>query len=136
MLPAFLALAAGLAPPAAPAPADLIVHNGKVVTLDARSRIARAVAVRGGKVVAVGDDKVALALKGPKTRVIDGKGRMVLPGLWDSHTHPVGVVTTELADPPPVLRSLKETFAFIRKRAAAVPRERCGGQRAGRGASG
>src|SRR5262249_53214053 len=68
------------------------------------------------------DDKAVLALKGPKTRVIDAKGRMVPPGLYDSHTHPVGVVTTELADPPPVLRSLKETFAHIRKRAAALPK--------------
>ena len=76
MLPALLALAAGVGPP--PAPADLIVHNARVVTLDARSTVARAVAVRDGRVVAVGDDKIALALKGPATRVIDAKGRTVL----------------------------------------------------------
>src|SRR5262245_23155488 len=121
MLP-ILALVAGLGPTAAPAPADLIVHNARVVTLDAKSRIAQAVAVREGKIVAVGDDKAVLAHKGTKTRVLDAKGKMVLPGLYDSHTHPVGVVTTELADPPPVIRSLKEAFAYIRKRATVVPK--------------
>src|SRR5262245_33579503 len=90
--------------------ADLIVHNAKVVTLDDKSRLARAVAVADGKIVAVGDDADVLKLKHAKTRLIDAKGRTVLPGLYDSHVHPLGVVTTELADPPPVIRSLKEAF--------------------------
>ncbi|MFO0845381.1 MAG: amidohydrolase [Gemmataceae bacterium] len=102
--------------------ADLIVHNANVVTLDAKSTVARAVAVEGGKVVAVGDDAAVLKRRGPKTRVIDAKGRTVLPGLMDSHVHPVGVVTTELANPPPVIRSLKDAFAYIRKQAAALPK--------------
>lgn len=102
--------------------ADLIVHNAKVVTLDAKSRVAQAVAVEGGKVVAVGDDAAVLKRRGPKTRVIDAKGKTVLPGLMDSHVHPVGVVTTELANPPPLVRSLKDAFAYIRKQAAIVPK--------------
>src|SRR5262249_51264867 len=79
--------------------ANLIVHNAKVVTLDAKSRLARAVAVTDGKIVAVGDDAEVLKLKHAKTRLIDAKGKTVLPGLYDSHVHPVGLVTTELADP-------------------------------------
>ncbi len=106
------------------APADLIVHNAHVVTVDAKFSTARAVAVADGKITAVGDDATVLKHKGPKTRVIDAKGKTVLPGLYDSHVHPVGVVTTELADPPPVLRSLKEAFAFIRERAADLPEGR------------
>jgi predicted amidohydrolase YtcJ len=121
MMPALvLLLAAG--PALATEPADLIVHRGRVVTLDGRSRIVQAVAVRGGRIVAVGEDKTVLGLRGPKTRVIDARGRTVLPGLMDSHVHPVGVVTTELADPPPVIRSLADAFAYIRKRAGEVPR--------------
>src|SRR5262245_17008520 len=118
MLPALLSLCAGLAQPAA----DLIVHNARVVTLDGRSRIAQAVAVNQGKVSALGDDQAVLKRRGAKTRVIDAKGRTVLPGLMDSHTHPVGVVTTELADPPPVVRSLEDAFAYIKKRAAELPK--------------
>ena len=47
---------------------------------------------------------------------------MVLPGLYDSHVHPLGVVTTELASPPPVLRSLKDAFAYIRNKAKTTPK--------------
>ena len=100
---------------AADAPPDLIVHNARVITVDARFRIASAVAVRAGRIVVVGDDRNVLALKGPKTHLIDAKSRTVLPGLFDSHMHPIGAVTTEFADPPPVLHSLKEVFAFIRR---------------------
>jgi predicted amidohydrolase YtcJ len=102
--------------------ADLIVHNAKVVTLDDKSRLARAVAVEGDKIVAVGDDAAVLEHKKPGTRVIDARGKTVLPGLYDSHVHPLGVVATELADPPPVIRSLKEAFAYIRKRAEVLPK--------------
>ena len=109
-------------PALADRPADLIVHHARVVTVDDRFRIAAAVAVRDGRVVAVGTDKTVLALRGPKTRLIDAKGRTVLPGLFDSHVHPLGVVTTELVDPPPVIRSLKDAFAHIRKQAAVLPR--------------
>ena len=110
--------------PAAPPerPADLILHGGKVITLDPKSSIARAVAVREGRIVAVGTDADILAHKGPKTTLIDLKGRTLMPGLYDSHVHPVGVVTTELAAPPPVIRSLVEANAFIRKRAAVLPK--------------
>lgn len=100
-------------------PAELIVHNAKVVTLDARSSVASAVAVRGGKIVAVGEDKAVLTHKGDKTRLIDAKGQTVLPGLVDSHVHSYGVVSTELSDPPPPIRSLKDAFAHIKKQAAA-----------------
>ncbi|HSQ58756.1 MAG TPA: amidohydrolase, partial [Gemmata sp.] len=59
--------------------------------------------------------------RGEKTRVIDAKGRTVLPGLYDSHTHPVGAAVTEVGDPVPDLRSLTEVFDYIKKRAATTP---------------
>jgi predicted amidohydrolase YtcJ len=102
-------------------PADLIVHNGKVLTVDAKFSTAEAVAVRGGKIVAVGTNTDVLKLKGPKTRVIDAGGKTVMPGLYDSHTHPVGAAASEVDDPIPDLRSLQEVFAFIKKRAAELP---------------
>jgi predicted amidohydrolase YtcJ len=102
-------------------PADLIVHNGKVLTVDAKFSTAEAVAVRAGKVVAVGKNAAVLKLKGEKTRVIDAGGHTVMPGLYDSHTHPVGAATTEIGDPIPDLRSLTEVFDFIKKRAASTP---------------
>jgi predicted amidohydrolase YtcJ len=102
-------------------PADLIVHHAKVVTVDAKFRIAQAVAVKDGTILAVGDNDPVLKLKGPKTRLIDADGKTVLPGMYDSHVHPVGAALSELREPLPVLKSLKDVFAHIRKQAAKTP---------------
>src|SRR5207248_3338707 len=74
-----------------------------------------------GRIVAVGGDKAVLRHKGPKTRVIDAGGRTVLPGLYDSHVHPVGAATSELTEPIPNLKSLEDVFAHIRKKASELP---------------
>lgn len=104
------------------APADLIVVNANVLTLDAKNTTARALAVTGGKLTAVGTAADVRKLAGPKTVTLDAGGKTLLPGLYDSHVHPIGAVTTDLADPPPVLRSLKEAFRFIRDRAKGKPK--------------
>ena len=71
-----------------PAPtADLILHHGLFTTLDRANPTATAVAIRDGRFLAVGADKEVMALAGPKTKVIDLKGRRVLPGLIDNHLH-------------------------------------------------
>lgn len=67
--------------------ADTILYNGKIITVDKNFSIAQAVAMRDGKFVAVGSDKLVKAYAGPATKKIDLKGKMVLPGLIDSHNH-------------------------------------------------
>ena len=67
--------------------ADLILHNGVIWTVDDKNPRAQAVAITGGKFVAVGSDESVLKLRGPKTRVIDLKGRFVTPGFNDNHVH-------------------------------------------------
>ena len=67
--------------------ADLILHNGVIYTVDEKNPTAEAVAIKDGKFVAVGSDKSVLKLRGPKTRVIDLKGRFVVPGFNDNHVH-------------------------------------------------
>jgi predicted amidohydrolase YtcJ len=116
---AALALAARADQPKGPA--DLIVYNAKVVTVDAKFSVVKAVAVKDGRVLAVGDDEAVLKLKGPKTRLIDAGGRTVLPGLYDSHVHSVDAAISELKQPIPVLRSLKDVIAFVREQAAKTP---------------
>ena len=69
------------------APVDLILRNGKIVTVDRAFSIKQAVAVRGGRVITVGSDREMRPLTGPATRVIDLGGRTVIPGLIDSHIH-------------------------------------------------
>ncbi len=73
-------------------PADLVLSGGTVFTGDG---VASAVALRGGRVVAVGGDDVARAWTGPGTRVVPLAGRMALPGLHDAHTHLLGGALAE-----------------------------------------
>ncbi|GAA5038442.1 hypothetical protein HNP84_003343 [Thermocatellispora tengchongensis] len=68
-------------------PADLILTGGRVLVLDAAFTVARAVAVRGGRVLAAGGDAEIERLAGPATRRIALDGRSVLPGLIDTHCH-------------------------------------------------
>jgi predicted amidohydrolase YtcJ len=71
----------------APAAPDLILSNGKIITVDERFSIAQAVAVRGERIVAVGTNQQITAMAGPNTRRIDLRGRSVTPGFIDNHAH-------------------------------------------------
>ncbi len=102
----------------------LIIHRGKIVTVDAKFRIAEALAAKGDRIVAVGDNDAILKLKGPKTQVIDAQGRTVLPGLYDSHVHPTGAAASELTEPLPNLKELKDVFDYVTKKAAETPKGR------------
>ena len=102
-------------------PADLIVHHAKILTVDAKFTIAEALAIKGDKIIAVGDDAPILKHKDPKTKVLDLHGRNVLPGLYDSHTHPVGAATSESTEVLPYLTSLEDAFAYIRAKAKELP---------------
>src|ERR1700674_1130695 len=72
---------------ATPPPADMIVTNARVYTVNPQQKWAEAIAVRGNKIVAVGNRKRVEALRGPATSVIDAQGRLVLPGFTDCHIH-------------------------------------------------
>jgi predicted amidohydrolase YtcJ len=67
--------------------ADLVIVNGKVITVNQNFEIASAVAVKDGRIVAVGDNDDVKALTTPATEVIDLDGRTMLPGINDSHMH-------------------------------------------------
>lgn len=71
----------------APVPADLVLLSAKIWTGDPAHPSAEALAVRDGRIAAIGANSDIEALRGPATRVIAGRGRMVVPGLIDSHTH-------------------------------------------------
>ena len=92
MTPLLVALVLGLAVAAATAAAetpraDLVIVNGHVWTVDDARPEAEALAVRDGRIVLVGGNAEARALEGPATRVIDARGRLVLPGFQDDHAH-------------------------------------------------
>src|SRR3954463_856969 len=76
-----------------PPPADLIVTNARIYTVDDNHPFVQALAVRGGRVQFVGSNNEALALRGPSTRIIDATGRTVVPGIVDAHAHLSGLAT-------------------------------------------
>jgi predicted amidohydrolase YtcJ len=99
-------------------PADVVLTGGKVVTLDSAGTIAEAVAVRGGRILAVGTSEDILAYAGSGTERIDLEGKTVVPGLADNHYHSIGGgpgVDLSRA------RSLQEVLDAIAARAAATP---------------
>ncbi len=103
--------------------ADLILHNGKIVTVDAKFSIQQAVAIKDGRIAAVGANAAILkAYRGAATRVVDLKGRTVLPGLIDAHMHPLEAALSEFRRPLPTLDSIPAVQRYIRERAAVTPK--------------
>jgi len=88
-----LALVVGVSLPvmAQRAPADLVVTNGRIYTADATRPVVDAMAIRGGRVVFVGDRAGAMALTGASTQVLDLDGLTVIPGMTDAHAHVLGL---------------------------------------------
>ena len=68
-------------------PADLILANGKIITVDPAFTIAQAIAIAGDRILAVGPDAAMAAMASPATRVVDLKGKAVIPGITDGHAH-------------------------------------------------
>ena len=105
-----------------PAP-DLILSNGKIVTVDDRFTIAQAVAIRGDRVVAVGANSDIVRLAGPNTRRIDLRGRSVIPGLIDNHMHLLRAgATWQWEVRWDGIGSRKEALEMLRARTKAVSR--------------
>jgi predicted amidohydrolase YtcJ len=105
------------------ADADLVLYNGKIVTVDGRFTIQQAVAIKSGRITAVGpDDSLLKAERGSKTELIDLRGRTVLPGLVDAHVHALEAGLSEFRAPLPPLDSFAAVQAYIRVRAAKTPK--------------
>lgn len=105
--------------------ADLVLRGGAVYTVDREFAVARAIALGGGTVLAVGDDAELEGLIGPATRVIELDGRAVLPGIDDSHLH---AAAWGLGSPPysldlsyPRVRSIADIVALVREAVASRP---------------
>jgi len=103
------------------ATADLILHHGKIAAVDEAFSLHGAIAIREGRILQVGDNDKMLSLRGPDTQVVDLEGKLVLPGLMDSHTHPVGACQYEFDHAIPRMESIPEVLDYVRARAKALP---------------
>lgn len=95
--------------------ADLVLLNGEILTVDDQFRVARALAVRDGKFLAVGSNDNIRRHIGSTTRVIDGRGRTVVPGLIDTHVHALDVAAAEASQPFQNLQSIDALQTWIRQ---------------------
>ena len=106
--------------------ADMAVIDGKVVTLDEEETVAEAVAVKFGRILAVGSTGSVKSLVGSSTRVVDLHGRTVIPGLIDSHCHPTGAALHRAlaidVSYESGVRSLADIYARISGEAKRRPR--------------
>ena len=99
-------------------PADLVLTNGAILTVDARDSVAQALAVRGGKIVFVGTSSAARAYVGASTQVIDLAGRAATPGLIDTHVHfSEAADSLDLGD----ARSMADVIAKVKAWADKLP---------------
>lgn len=122
-----LALVVALSSCATVEPADTVMMNGFVYTVDDDGRVADAVAIRDRKIVFVGPDEMAMEFVGDGTNVIDLQSRMLLPGFIDSHFHPGSgagrVFNLQLRGFEPTKENYQaavEAFADARKEAAVI----------------
>jgi predicted amidohydrolase YtcJ len=114
--PGLLLLAAALR---AQAP-DLILHHGKIVTVDPQFRIVDSIAIRGDRILALGRYTNIARLAGRDTRQIDLKGKTVLPGLSDSHVHAAEAALYEFDHPVPDMETIGDVLRYIKERAAVA----------------
>jgi predicted amidohydrolase YtcJ len=102
--------------------ADLILRNGRFTTLDRSNPTAIAVAITDGLFTAVGRDEDVMPLAGPSTRIIDLKGRRVLPGLIDNHLHIIrGGLNFNMELRWDGVRSLADAMAVLKRQVAVTP---------------
>jgi predicted amidohydrolase YtcJ len=102
--------------------ADLILYHGLVTTLDRSNPSATAIAIKDGKFLAVGSDAEIMKYAGPQTKIVDLRGKRVLPGLNDNHTHVVrGGLNFNMELRWDGIRSLADAMNMLRRQVAVTP---------------
>src|SRR5262245_1012342 len=100
---------------------EMILHNGNFITVNSRQPRAQAVAIAGGRFLAVGTNDEIRSLAGAGTVKVDLGSKTVVPGVIDAHSHPARSGRLHLREVDCDLRSISEIQAAIRKRASETP---------------
>jgi predicted amidohydrolase YtcJ len=112
-----MVLLSGVARAAGP---DLIVLDGKIITVDSGFSVHQAMAVEANRIVAVGSNEDIVKLKSDQTEMLALGGKVVLPGLFDSHTHPVEAAMTEFDHPIPGMETVQDVLNYFKSRAGVL----------------
>ncbi|MDQ3168401.1 MAG: amidohydrolase family protein, partial [Chloroflexota bacterium] len=104
---------------------DVLLLNGRVITMDPTNPAATAVAIRSGVVAAVGDDVTARSAAAPGSETIDLAGRTATPGFYDAHAHPmlVGFALADLDLASPPNRTIVDLTGLVRAETGRRPAE-------------
>lgn len=100
--------------------ADLILHHGQIITVDEKFSIVEAMAIKGDRILALGEDEDVLKHSGPKTKVVDLDNKTVLPGLMDSHTHPTAASMYEFDHNVPEMETIADVLGYVASRAKVL----------------
>jgi predicted amidohydrolase YtcJ len=101
-------------------PADLVLRNGKVVTMEPSLPVAEAVAIRGGRILAVGSEAEVGRTVGPGTRIIDIRGMLAVPGFIEGHGHFTGLGVFQMSLNLRNAKSWEEVVTAVRRATAAA----------------
>src|SRR5438552_12246240 len=111
----FCAMACAQAPP------DTIYYNASIVTMSPDHPTAQAVAIRGDRFAAAGSNAEILKTAGPRTQKIDLARKCVVPGIIESHVHPISAALSEIDGPVPLLHSITEILRYVRAQDSKLP---------------
>ncbi|MCW4050043.1 MAG: amidohydrolase [Candidatus Bathyarchaeota archaeon] len=102
--------------------ADMVLVNGKIITVDRQDSVVEAVAIKDGKFIAIGKTEEIRKLSGEKTNIIDLDGKTAMPGIIDSHTHPssISFKFMEIDCRAPPIRSISEILDKVKAKAEEV----------------
>ncbi len=103
---------------------DTIYYGGHIITMWTEHPVVEAVAIRGDRFVGVGSTADIRRLAGASTTEFDLRGRTVLPGLDDSHTHPITAALSQQNGEVPVMRSIPDILTYVRTLGATTPPDR------------
>ena len=100
---------------------DMIIINGKILTVDDQFSIAEAVAIKDEKIIAVGSNSDIRKKADGQTRIIDAAGKTVIPGLIDAHLHPEMASLSEIEETIPDVHTISELLEWIHSQARSKP---------------
>src|SRR5207248_4044288 len=114
----FLAIAAAISAQTVP---DFIYYNASIITMSTGRPSAQALSIHGDRFLAVGSSAEILKTAGPRTQKIDLGGKCIVPGIIESHVHPISAALSEIDGPVPVLHSISEIQKYLRVQDDSLP---------------
>ena len=102
-------------------PADMIITNGKILTVDEQFTIAEALAIKDDKIIAVGSNSEIKKLADRQSKIIDAGGKTVIPGLNDAHLHPEMASLSEIEETIPDVHTISELLEWINCQTKSKP---------------